>query len=165
MYSSSMRSWVRQNYQRYNNDREKLIGDCMVRFNHTHTCVKDLICKMRRMRELPVESFPGIRGKKTGGLSKDTRLIPFRESVDASEVVKDFDDEGKIIEGIKTLGSRLIRDNDFRMELGIPVLQWKQVSCQSKFSNNKQELKGRRFRGLYWGDERTIKDLRKKLEL
>ena len=151
---SGMRQWIQENFRKYNNDREKIMSDCMARFHHTRSRIKDLLAQMRRAGEIPPSSFP-ISG----------RGIEFRASVESGSVVQDFEDEDRICEAIKKLGSRVIKDIDFRIELGIPNEQWKAVSQQLKFSNNKQELKGRRFRGLYWGDAAVIKDLRKKIEL
>lgn len=163
-----LKTWIAENYLKYKNDRQKIIGDCVKRFNTTYGYVKDVISAMRREGKLPASAFVANRAHaKVVPVSSeiDTKGKPFRMSVDVSEIAKEYDDEGKIIEAIKTLGTHLIKDNDFRTELRISHERWKIVTGMPKFANYRQELKGKRFRGLYWGTASVIKELRKKIEL
>lgn len=168
MNKSEIQIWIEANYKKYKDDRQKIIGDCVKRFNTTYGYVKDTISAMRRTGKLPASAFVVTHANVnvvSVGKDIDTKGKPFRMSVDVSEVAKEYDDEGKILEAIKTLGTHLIKDNDFRTELRISHDRWRIVTGMPKFANYKQELKGKRFRGLYWGTTSVIKDLRKKIDL
>jgi hypothetical protein len=168
MMKSELKTWIVANYLKYKNDRQKIIGDCVKRFNSTHGYIKDTISGMRRDGTLPATAFVATKARINVvpvGKDIDTKGKPFRMSVDVSEIAKEYDDEGKIIEAIRTLGTHLIKDNDFRTELRISHERWKIVTGMPKFANYRQELKGKRFRGLYWGAAPVIKELRKKIEL
>ena len=86
-------------------------------------------------------------------------------AVDVEQVKEEYDDESKIDEGIANLGSSIIKDNDFRMELGIALDRWKVVSTLERFSKNKIELRGKQFKGTYWGQQDSLADLRKKIDM
>ena len=177
MQISEMRKWIKENASRYKDDRDKLINDCVEKFNRSRKRIGNLIGEMRQAGELPNTAFIGLSGPKSKGSPaavekavpsrglSATKGKPFRMSVDISEIAKEYDDDGKIEEGISSLGTHLIKDNDFRLELGVSYERWKIVSNQPKFANNKQELKGKRFRGLYWGAVPVIRELRKKIDL
>lgn len=165
--TSEMREWLKKNAKNYT-DREKFVVDCMKKFSRTRERVNDLICEMKRVREIPVNVLnypPGPNKRATQVTPEPVKGRPFRMSVDVSEIKKEYDDEKKIAEGVKALGTHLIKDNDFRMELGVSVDRWKIVSNLPKFVNNRRELKGKRFKGLFWGDAAVIRDLSKKIDL
>lgn len=165
---SEIQVWIEANYKKYKNDRQRIIADCVKRFNSSYSYVKDSISAMRRSGKLPASAFLATGANICtipADKDIDTKGKPFRMSIDVSEIAKEYDDEGKIIEAIKTLGTHLIKDNDFRTELRISHDRWKIVTNMPKFTNFRQELKGKRFRGVYWGTTHVIKDLRKKIEL
>lgn len=158
-----VRKWILANAESYNDDRDKLVRDCCKKFGCTQNYMKDKLSRLRQLGLLSSTAFL-VRSKSVGHpvVTNDGK---FRMSVDVSEVAKEFDYEDKVKEGISSLGTRLIKDADFRVELGIPFDKWKIVSCLPKFNNNKHELKGKRFRGVYWGSVPAIRELRKKIEV
>ena len=174
MFTSDMREWVKENAKKWENDRDGFIAEICKRFNKTPNLVIDMLRKMRSVGQLPRNAFligPSKNASRATAPVKSvvsaapTKGKQFRMSVDILEIKKEFDDEGKIEEGIAALGTHLIKDNDFRMELGVSLDRWKVVSALPKFANNKYELKGKRFKGTYWGQPSVIRDLKKKVEL
>jgi hypothetical protein len=161
--AGKVREWILANAESYDNDTDRLIIDCMKKFGLTRKFMTDKLSRLRQFGFLSSTAFLA-RSKSVGHpvVANDGK---FRMSVDVSEVAKEFDYEDKVKEGISSLGTRLIKDADFRVELGIPIDRWKIVSCLPKFNNNKHTLKGKRFRGLYWGSVPAIRELRKKIEV
>jgi len=104
----------------------------------------------------------GKKPKKNGG-----KKVPkkFRMAVDANLVRDEWDDEAKIDEGLENLGGQVIKDNDFRTELGIAQDRWKLVSMSEKYTANKIDLKGKTYKGTFWGQKETIKSLQKKVDM
>jgi len=161
MKNKGMRDWMRENGGRFD-DREKLVAEGMRRFHSTRKCVLDAICQLRKqgcLEALGAVARPAAEKPRRNGKNM------FRLSVDVAEIKREYDEEAKILEGIKALGTRLIKDNDFRMELDVPIDRWKVVSALSKLAPYKKELKGKRFRGLYWGSPEVIKELAKKIDM
>lgn len=162
----SVRQWIRDNAKKYDlGEREKFFNAVIDKFGTKRSYVKDMVAMMRRKGEIPANAFTKGSVSKRVLPSQVKGDKPFRMSIDVSEVKKEYDDEGKIADGIKALGTHIIKDNDFRIELGISFDRWKLVSGLPKFVNNKQELKGKRFRGLYWGSVNVIKELKKKIDI
>jgi len=164
---SEMMVWIQKNAKTAK-DRESFIQECVDKFHKEHRRVGNILSEMRRNGDLPANCLVGSIGKRLTipkSVSKPTNGRPFRMSIDVTEVKKEYDDEKKIQEGLKALGTHLIKDNDFRLELGVSFERWKIVSALPRFANNRCELKGKRFRGLYWGEASIIRDLRKKIDL
>lgn len=167
--------WMRKHADGYK-DRESLIAAVQKIFPD-----KDRMAIVRRINELTalgaIEPKPGQRGKRIAsstsnpnpkpGRKPTTKKVPkrFRMAVDVEQVKEEYDDESKIDEGIANLGSSIIKDNDFRMELGIALDRWKVVSTLERFSKNKIELRGKQFKGTYWGQQDSLADLRKKIDM
>lgn len=147
-------------------DWEQFIAETMKKFGMERKRVRDVITKLRARGKIPQDALvpaagtskPVVPAVKRNGKS-------FRMSVDLSEIAGEYDEEAKIRNGLENLGTRLIKDNDFRVELGVPIDRWKVVSNMAKFANNKRELKGKRFRGIYWGTSEVIKELSKKIDI
>lgn len=89
----------------------------------------------------------------------------FRMGIDVSVVKQEYDYEGKIEKGLENLGTQVIKDNDFRMELVISVDRWKIASGLKKFERNRIELKGKQFKGVYWGSVDVVRELRKAVDM
>ena len=135
-----LREWISQNASKYDiGDREGFFRACAKERNVSLRRVKDCVAFMRREGELPVNAF----------------------------VVAKVEDntEVKIEEGLKELGSFIIKDDDFRFELSISRDKWKTTSRLPEFFQNRCEIKGKKFRGFYWGSETVIANLKKKIEL
>ncbi len=111
--------------------------------------------------QLPKDEV-GKRLKKSGG-----KKVPkkFRMAVDATLVKDEWDDEAKIDEGLANLGTQVIKDNDSRSELGIAQDRWKLVSTSEKYTASKIDLKGKTYRGVFWGHEDVIRSLQKKVDM
>jgi hypothetical protein len=162
---SAFRDWLRKHAAEYK-DREDVAKECEKLFKKARRQTFDAIGEMRRYDMLPRGIFPrkaaalvSVKRKPMGG----RRML--RLSVDVSDIKKEYDEESKIMDGLKTLGTRLIKDNDFRMELEVPIDRWKVVSGLPRFVDYKKELKGKRFRGLYWGNQDVIKELSKTIAM
>lgn len=165
-----VRIWLRANWKKFKiTDREGLARAAMNKFNRNRHQVTDIILHMRTAGEIPANAFlptSGIRSQPIVRPKLDTtKDKPFRMSIDIKEVQSDYDDSGKIDSGLKNLGTHLIRDNDFRLELGIQMERWRIVSQQPKYTKNKRELKGKKFRGVYWAQASVLKQLGKKIDL
>ena len=164
---SKFRKWIRDNAEKMGS-RDKLVGECWKRFRKNRRKVFDALTEMQRRGQM--ESGILRERKEVGGsLLKRTKVCNKRSiirlSVDVSEVKREYDEESKIAEGLEQLGNRLIKDNDFRMELEVPIDRWKVVSGLPRFADYKKELKGKRFRGLYWGNQDVIKELSKTIAM
>ena len=165
--TSSMKQFIRENVKKIS-DKGKMVQECVSRFHRTPHYITDTISELRRLGEIPANAYITSKGRpplSVRPVVTSTRGKPFRMSVDVSEVTKEYDDEGKIQEALEALGTHIIKENDFRMELGISYERWKIISQMPKFVNNRQDLKGKRFRGIYWGAAAVIRELRKKIEL
>jgi len=156
-----MRSWMRSNAAKMA-DRDELADECKRLFKAPRRRVLDALTELRNLGQIAPDVLPRKSSVITN--ARNGKGI-FRLSVDVSEVKKEFDEEAKILEGITALETRLIKDNDFRLELGVPVDRWKVVSTLAKFASCKKELKGKRFRGTYWGSPEVIKELSKKIDM
>ena len=134
------RKWVMQNASKYDpNDRNGFFNVCVTKFNVSRRRVKDCIAFMRREGEIPKNAF-----------------LPIKKEVDV---------EPKVEAGLRELGSKIIKDEDFRTELAISRDKWRSVVRLSQFKDNRCEIKGKRFRGFYWGNTEVVKDLKHKIEL
>ena len=167
---SNWRNWIAANWKKYDpqTDKERLVSDVAKRFHiQSPRNIKDMLVEMRKVGELPSNAFVGRPGPEPTLYtpSKIKLNKPFRMSIDVDEVKKDFDEDAKIEEGLASLGTHLIKDVDFRIELGITSPRWKIVSKKPKYDKNKKELKGKRFYGLYWGQVATINELSKKIDM
>lgn len=141
---SEFRKWVRQNANKYDlKDREGFFNICIKKFNISWRRVKDCIAFMRREGEIPINAF-----MPSG---------PATESID--------DIEKRIVQSLKELGNNIIKDNDFRVELSVSKEKWREIIHLPCFSNNRYEIRGKKFRGFYWGSMEVIKDLKKKIEI
>lgn len=156
-----MRVWMCSNAERMK-DRNELVEMCERKFKAPRKRILDALSELRQLGRIPADILP--KRKKEQVARRNGKGI-FRLSVDVAEIKKEFDEEAKIIEGIDALGTRLIKDNDFRLELDVPIDRWKVVSTLAKFSPYKKELKGKRFRGVYWGSPDVIKELSKKIDM
>ena len=170
--SQSLRGWITQKASAYK-DREKFTADAMAACGLSRKSVTDTLSKLQREGKVPSDVFEGagVEGDATPKRErKVTRAAsggkrPFRMSVDISAVTEEWDDEGKIERAIQQLDAHIIKDNDFRVELEIRVDRWKVVSGLEKFSKNKIELKGKQYRGVYWGQEQVVNKLRRKIDM
>jgi len=163
--NNGVRDWIRQNAPKVK-DWEKFIVQTQKKFGMERKRVRDAIVKLRSLGELPTTVLMPTRSLIRPQIKLAVKPSkPFRTSVDLSEVAGEYDEEAKIKAGLEALGTRLIRDNDFRVELGIPLDRWKVVSNMKQFEVNKRELKGKRFRGIYWGRAAVIKELSRKIDI
>jgi len=89
----------------------------------------------------------------------------FKLGIEVSVVKKEYDDEGKIEAGLVNLGTQVIKDNDFRTELGVSTDRWKVVSGLKKFEKHRIELRGKQYKGVYWGQVEVIKELRRAVDM
>ncbi len=162
---SKFRDWIRAN-SKHAKSKDEFIKTCMSRFGVGRDCTRGSINDMISRGE-DLGEVVGSKGR-AGNMSQvhtPKKNVNSKLIVDVNEIAKEYDNDSMIEDGVKSLGNGLIKDNDFRTELGISFDRWKIVSTKQKFSNNKQELKGKRFRGLYWGSAAVIKELRKKIDL
>lgn len=163
---SEFRAWVRKNAEKIG-DREEVVVECKKRFGQTRLQVLNAITEMKRRGQMSPDvlcrKVIGNSFKKRSGFINGKGILKL--SVDVSEIKSEYDEEAKTTKGLEKLGSRLIRDNDFRMELGVPLERWKIVSGLDKFASCKKELKGRRFKGTYWGNAEVMKELSKAIEM
>lgn len=170
MNTGEARLWLKNNWNKFKTtDREGLTLAIMEKFGKTRHQAKDAILGARRSGDFPKGAFLSTPGARTQPIPQPQQGVvkdkPFRMSIDIKEVQSDYDDSGKIDAGLKNLGTHLIRDNDFRLELGIQMERWRIVSQQPKYTNNKRELKGKKFRGVYWAQASVLKQLSKKIDL
>lgn len=162
-----MRDWIRENAEKVK-DREELAAQCLRKFGAPRKRVFDALLELRRSGVVPlgvlISTKMSTMRTMTSRPKRDGKGI-FRLSVDVSEIKREYDEEAKIVDGIEALGTRLIKDNDFRMELDVPIDRWKIVSALAKFAPYKKELKGKRFRGVFWGSPGVVKELSKKIDM
>ena len=145
---------------------EELIARAQKKFGLSRDSVTDAIGKLRSSGQIPQDFVAPPRKRKYVIPTRHINSKSFRRNtVDLSEVAGEYDEEAKILAGLETMGTRLIKDNDFRVVLGVPIDRWKAVSTMEKFSVNKRELKTKRFRGVYWGKKETIEVLSKKKDI
>jgi hypothetical protein len=177
----TLTSWLKENCEKVR-DKEALVqGACKVYPGSTRKTVLNRIADLVHRGDMP-QSFLGTKGGSQKGAGSFAKPMPasrpakqkkegikvpkkFRMAVDASLVKDEWDDEGKIDEGLANLGGQVIKDNDFRTELGIAQDRWKLVSNSERYTDNKIELKGKTYRGVYWGQKEVIKSLQKKVDM
>ena len=159
---SELRDWIRKNCIKAKS-RDDFFKEAVSRFNKSRERIRNTVYDMiKRGEDLGETIGVGCAAVKVKQID---RRVPFRFSVDVSEIKKEYDDESRILEGISALGTRLIKDNDFRIELGIPVERWRVVSSLAGFVQNKRELRGKLFKGIYWGNKEVMIDLAKKIDM
>jgi hypothetical protein len=132
--------------------------------------MRRIIARLKKYNDIPPNmcaSNGGVPASKPSGQSRNGNKITGirRLSVAVDEIKKDYDDAGRIREGLEQLGTNLIKENDFRVALAIPFDRWRLVADSAEFKNNRQELKGRRFRGFYWGKEEVVAELKKAIDI
>ena len=138
------REWVRQNAIKYDlKDREGFFNICIKKFNVSWRRVKDCIAFMRREGEIPKDAF-----------------IPTGPTTETTDEI-----ETNIVQTLKELGTSIVKDDDLRTELSVSREKWRVIAHLPRFLNNRYEIKGKRFRGFYWGSVGVIKDLKKKIEI
>lgn len=165
MNKQGMVEWIQENVSDAK-DREQFIAECEKRFGNSRKRVLDAISHLRLNGKIPRDAIlPAAPKNALSSAPRKNGKNVFRLSVDLSEIAGEFDEEAKILKGLETLGTRLIKDNDFRVELGVPIDRWKVVGNLPKFGGNKRELKGKRFRGIYWGSSAVIKELSRKIDI
>jgi len=175
----SLSQWVRKNAGTKYKKRDSLLKGAMKEFNCTLKQARDRVSDEISNGRIP-ETFRGrayVKSKSSGkpgvALSPVKRhkvkasKVPskFRAGVDVAVVKKEYDDEGKIAQGLENLGTQVIRDADFRSELMIPNDRWKVVTDRKKFDKNKVELKGKQYKGVYWGSVEVLVELRKAVDM
>jgi hypothetical protein len=160
---NGLRDWICVNIAKAN-DREKFLTECQNKFGSNRRTITNAIAELRGRGRIPRDAFIPVK-LSSAVVPKQNARSSFRLSVDLSEIAGEFDEEAKILKGLESLGTRLIKDNDFRVELGVPIDRWKVVSGMPKFAGNKRELKGKRFRGVYWGSTSVIRELSKKIDI
>jgi len=166
----SLTGWLRENADGLK-DREAVVAEAAKVFPE-----KGRDSVIRRMTELvnagEIKPKPPTEKPKKSVAERPRSGAPikkvprrFRMAVDVTKVQGEYDDEAKIDEGIDNLGTSIIKDNDFRVELGIAMDRWKLVSSLEKYSRNKIDLRGKQFKGTYWGQEEVLVSLRKKIDM
>jgi len=160
--------WIRQNANKFQ-DREEVIEAASKQFpGATRGTFLRRINELSDSGQIKSKPKPGI---PSGSRNREPFVTPkkvpkkFRMAVDVADVKEEYDDESKIEEGLANLESSIIKDNDFRMELGIAIDRWKLVSNLEKYSKSKIELRGKQFRGIYWGHADVLVGLRRKIEM
>lgn len=166
--------WLRENADNFE-DREAVVAAALKEFPG-----KNRQAVIRRLNELatlgaikpkpPTSDTPkgGRKPSASGSVRKaGAKKVPrkFRMAIDVSQVKDEYDDEAKIDEGIANLGTSVIKDNDFRIELGVAQDRWKLVSTLKKYEKNRIELRGKQFRGTFWGQEEVLEELRRKIDM
>jgi len=158
------KEWIQKNAQGVK-DWEKFINEVTKKFGMARRRARDTITRLRREGKIPRDALMSPSKFNVSTITTKHVGKSFRMSVDLAVVAGEYDEEAKILTGLENLGTRLIKDNDFRVELGIPIDRWKVVCNMQKFANNKRELKGKRFRGVFWGRTEIIRELSKKIDI
>lgn len=162
---SKLRDWIRENSKKAES-KDDFIKQCMDKFSINRKLVRGTINDMLDRGE---ELGSVVSEKSKSGIKpvmpKPRKIGNFKFIVSADDIVKEYDEGEKIEEGIRNLGNNLIKDNDFRIELGVSFDRWKIFSNLPKFDNNKQELKGKIYKGMYWGSVSVIRELRRKINI
>jgi len=170
--------WLKEHHGDFKDKEPLVVAACKEYPASTRKSVLNRIADLVHRGQMP-GSFLGRRGISTKPKDKSStgsvprarksggKKVPkkFRMAVDASLVRDEWDDEAKIDEGLANLDGQVIKDNDFRMELGIAQDRWKLVSTSERYSGNKIELKGKQFKGTFWGRKDVIESLRKKVDM
>ena len=148
-------------------DRESLLVEAFEKFPG-----KSRNSILRRLTELygygiikpkpPTSKSPKL-GRRPKSLSGTSTPKTFTKAIKLKDVEEDIDDESKLEDGLKALGDTIIKDNDFRLELGISTNRWKAVTHQKKYETEKIELRGKQFRGTFWGQTKVLAGLRSKI--
>lgn len=168
---SSLRQWIIKHIMDYK-DVDELVQAADIELGVTRKQVRDTLSKLRIRKLLPVDLVkPAYKSRLSENRSTTIPSSPSKKSrkirmgVDVSEIKSEYDDDGKLSAGIESLGTSLIKDNDFRIELGISYQRWRSVADRTKFAKYRIDLKGKRFHGLYWGRQEVITELRKSIEI
>lgn len=167
--------WLLDNKDNCDDKEAYVVAACKASPSSTRKTVLTRIAELVHRGDLPAH-LVGKRGctrlsessrRACGMKHKREMKVPkkFRNAVSANLVEGEWDDESKIDEGLINLGDQVIKDNDFRTELFIAHDRWKLVSTSKKYAENKIELKGKLYRGTFWGQVETIINLRKKVDM
>ena len=159
----SIEKYITDNYKRYD-EREELVQDLIAKFGCIRRSVADALSRLRSAGKIPKDY---LMKKDSDKSRKRRRRVRFASGVSVDQVKKEFDEEAKIEAAIAELHSAgiIIKDNDFRVELGVAHDRWKVVSRLDKFDDFKIELRGKTFRGLYWGHPDELAAVKKKIDL
>lgn len=172
----NLSGWLESNTKRYKT-RESLVKAAVRDFGCTisqaQKRLSELVSKGKVSTEFGGKRFKnqlaGITSSRPSRSRSKGKVVRvptrFKMGVDVSIVKEEYNDDGKINKGIENLGTQIIKDNDFRQELGVPNDRWKVVSGLEKFTKNKIELRGKQFKGVYWGSVEAIKELRKAVDM
>jgi hypothetical protein len=160
--------WVRENAAKFD-DREKFLKAAVKATGASRkrisSCVGQMLGegKIKNSKLLRNKSRIASKGQPTarrsGAKLKLPRSIPF------DMVKKAYDDDGRLTEGLEALGSNLIKDNDFRLDLEIGLDRWRAVTGQKKWDKFKIDLRGKQFKGTFWGNPDVIAELRKSVDV
>lgn len=164
----NLSDWLRK-YIGKHKDRESLVKAALERFPGRERAqiirrMNDL-ARVGDIEALPPENRTPSRARKAAASGGKKVPKKFRMAIDVEQVKDEYDDEAKIDEGLDNLEASIIKDNDFRIELGIAQDRWKLVSSLKKFDKNKIELRGKQFKGVYWGQVEVLQELRKKIDM
>ena len=83
----------------------------------------------------------------------------FRTAVPADEFVRRYDVPEKIREGLQRLHGMVIRDADFRAEIGVAADRWRRAADLPEFDEYRVKIKGK----LYWAQPQVIEQIELKL--
>jgi len=161
--------WIERNANKKYKTRDSLIAGAVKMCKCTKRQAQDKLGILVRQGRVDAK-FASLDRRASVGTSKAKAKavkVPtrFKSGVDVSIVKDEYDDEGKIAKGIENLGTQVIKDNDFRQELGVPNDRWKVTSNLSKFSKYRIELRGKQFKGMYWGAVEVVEELRKAVDM
>ena len=82
-------------------------------------------------------------------------------AVDAEMFRRRFDVKMKVQEGLKLLSSQVISDNDFRLDLKIPVDRWRAVADLEEFQKNRLAIKDK----IYWGQKAILEKIKQTMDV
>ena len=167
--------WLERNAGKRYKTRNSLIKAAAKKHGCTERSARDSLGRLAKQGRVGKE-FDSPNPRSAGGSVKTSKVVKqhkktlkvptrFKAGVDVAIVKEEYNDEGRILEGIENLGEQVIKDNDFRQELSIPIDRWRVVSGKEIFSKNKIELRGKQFKGIYWGKEETLDSLRKAVDM
>jgi hypothetical protein len=143
------RQWININKHKYESNT-LLIKDCMTALNVSYSATYKMLKKVNG------SSVNKKRKKSKGALQNAMSVESFKAEFDVPQKIKN---------GLERLGNNIIKDADFRRELGIPIDKWKKAVTHDDLTSNQLEVKQKNRQYVIWGKEGVLTSLQEVIDV
>lgn len=157
----SIRKWFEKNKNtKFSNSVERAEKCSYETGSKLYVCMK----KLNRLNNslLGIASFTQKGSMGVDKTVKKDSKINLANAVNYKDFADQFDVPAQIRDGLKQLGCKVIKDDDFRRALGISFDRWKIAKSKQEFDENRLAI---RPNEIIWGSKEALEVIKRKIDV